>query len=233
MPKLERRGCFANRKLNLMRNPVAAAALALACLAAAPAPALAHPHVWVAVKAEAILGPDGKVVAIRHHWTFDDMYSAFVTANLGKDGQPPTSEDLQPVAQTNVESLKEFDFFTYGKLNGKPVTYADPKDYSMTYDAKEEMATLHFTLPLAKPADTKRAFAFAVYDPSYFVAFTFEKGDSVKLEGGPKGCSMSVLKPQALNAEEQKKLDQAMTENFSPGDDFAFRLADRAIVACP
>ena len=44
---------------------------------------------------------------------------------------------------------------------------------------------------------------------------------------------MSVLKPQALNAEEQKKLDQAMTENFSPGDDFAFRLADRAIVACP
>ncbi len=195
--------------------------------------AQAHPHVWVSVKAEAVLGPDGKVVAIRHHWTFDDMYSAFVTANLGKDGQPPTPEDLQPVAQTNVESLKEFDFFTYGKLNGKPVKYDDPKDYSMTYDPKDEVATLNFTLPLTRPAETKKAFTFAVYDPSYFVAFSFDKGQSVNLEGGPKGCSLSILKPHALDEAEQKKLNQAMSENFSPGEDFAFRLADRAMVACP
>jgi ABC-type uncharacterized transport system substrate-binding protein len=214
-----------------MRIPFAAAAAVVAVLAAAPA--LAHPHVWVAVKAEAVLGADGKVVAIRHHWTFDDMYSAFVTANLGKDGQPPTSDDLQSVAQTNVESLKEFDYFTFGKLNGKPVKYSDPKEFSMTYDPKEEMATLHFTLPLAKPAETKKAFTFAVYDPSYFVAFSFDKGEPVRLDGGPKGCSMSVLKPHALDDEEQKKLNQAMTENFSPGEDFAFRLADRAIIACP
>ncbi len=211
-------------------------ALALAAAFVAPpmvAPALAHPHVWVSVKAEAILGEDGKITAIRHHWTFDDMYSAFVTANLGKDGQPPTSEELQPVAQTNVDSLKEFEYFTFSKQAGKKVAFGDPRDFSMTYNAKDQVATLHFTLPLARPAETKKVFSFAVYDPSYFVAFEFEKGPSVSLEGGPKGCSISVTKPHALDEKEQQKLNQAMTDNFSPGEDFALRLADRAFVACP
>lgn len=199
----------------------------------ATAPAAAHPHVWVVVKAEAILGPDGKVTAIRHHWTFDDMYSAFVTANLGKEGQPPTSDDLLPVAKTNVESLKEFDFFTTGKISGKKITFADPTEYSMSYDAKEEVATLHFTLPLSKPAETKKAFSFAVYDPSYFVAFSFDKGAAVSLEGGPKGCSMSILRPTGLSEADQQKLAMAKNDNFSPGEDMALKLADRAVVACP
>jgi ABC-type uncharacterized transport system substrate-binding protein len=199
----------------------------------AASPALAHPHVWVVVKTEAILGDDGKVTAIRHHWTFDDMYSAFVTANLGEDGAPPTSEQLQPVAQTNVESLKEFEFFTYGKLAGKKITYGDPRDFSMTYDAKDQVATLHFTLPLAKPAETKKAFSYSVYDPSYFVAFSFDKGDAARIVGGPKGCSISVNRPHSLDEKEQLKLNQAMADNFSPGEDFALRMSDRAIVACP
>ncbi len=214
-----------------MRNSLVASAVLSALLAASPA--LAHPHVWVVVKAEAILGADGKVTAIRHHWTFDDMYSAFVTANLGKDGQPPTPEELQPVAQTNVESLKEFDFFTFAKINGHKVAYGDPRDYSMSYDPKEQVATLTFTLPLARPADTKRAFSFSVYDPTYFVAFEFDKGQAAAIDGGPAGCSINVLKPHALDDKEQMKLSQAMSENFSPGEDFAFRMADRAVVACP
>ena len=217
-----------------MRISLLAAVLAaLVSSALATAPALAHPHVWVVVKAEAILGDDGKVIAIRHHWTFDDMYSAFVTANLGKDGQPPTSEELQPVAQTNVESLKEFDYFTFSKLAGKKVAYGAPRDYSMTYDSKQQIATLHFTLPLVKPAETKKAFSFSVYDPSYFVAFGFDKGDAAHIEGGPKGCSISINRPTALDEKDQQRLSQAMSENFSPGEDFALRMSDRAIIACP
>ena len=94
------------------------ACLALLCLAPA-APALAHPHVFVAVESEVLFSPEGKITGVRHHWKFDDMYSAFVTANLGQDGKDPTPEQMLPIAKTNAESLKEFDFFTYGKLNGK------------------------------------------------------------------------------------------------------------------
>jgi ABC-type uncharacterized transport system substrate-binding protein len=95
------------------------------------------------------------------------------------------------------------------------------------------VATLHFTLPLATPALAKTVFSFAVYDPSYFVAFDFDKGEAAQLVGGPSGCSISINRPSQLSARDQKLLAQAAAENFSPGDDFASRLADRAIVACP
>ena len=191
----------------------------------------AHPHVMVGMTSEVIF-VDGKVAAIRHHWTFDDMYSAFVTANLGQDGKDPTTQELQPVAQTNVESLREFDYFTIPKLNGKKANFGAPKDYSMTFDSAEKTATLHFTLPLADAAQSK-LFVFQVYDPSYFVAFSFLKGDPVTLTNAPQGCSLSVSKPKALDSEESKKLNESFFSGLSPGADFGAKLADRAIVACP
>ena len=194
-------------------------------------PARAHPHVMVNVTSEVIFA-DGKVAAIRHHWTFDDMYSAFVTANLGKDGKDPTTAELQPVAQTNVESLQEFDFFTYPKMNGKKAAFGAPKDYSMTFDGKDKTATLHFTVPLAEVAQSK-LFVFQIYDPSYFVAFAFDKGEPVKLVGAPQGCSLSVSKPKALDTDESKKLNESFFSGLSPGSDFGSKLADRAILACP
>ena len=193
--------------------------------------ARAHPHVMVNVASEVIFA-DGKVAAIRHHWTFDDMYSAFVTANLGKDGKDPTTAELQPVAQTNVESLKEFDYFTVPKMNGKKAVFGAPKDYSMTFDSRDKVATLHFTLPLTEAAQSK-LFVFQIYDPSYFVAFQFEQVEPVKLLGAPQGCSLSVSKPRALDSEESKKLNESFFSGLSPGSDFGAKLADRAILACP
>jgi len=194
-------------------------------------PAGAHPHVMVAVTSEVIFA-DGKVAGIRHHWTFDDMYSAFVTANLGKDGKDPTTAELQPVAQTNVESLKEFDYFTVPKMNGKKAIFGAPKDYSMTFDGRDKTATLHFTVPLAEAAYGK-LFVFQIYDPSYFVAFQFEQMEPVKLLSAPQGCSLSVSKPRALDSEESKKLNESFFSGLSPGSDFGAKLADRAILACP
>ena len=193
--------------------------------------ARAHPHVMVNVASEVIF-EDGKVAAIRHHWTFDDMYSAFVTANLGKDGKDPTTEELQPVAQTNVESLKEFDYFTVPKKNGKKAVFGAPRDYSMTFDGRDKTATLHFTVPLAEAAYGK-LFVFQIYDPSYFVAFQFEQVEPVKLLSAPQGCSLSVSKPRALDSEESKKLNESFFSGLSPGSDFGAKLADRAIMACP
>jgi len=194
-------------------------------------PASAHPHVMVSMTSEVIF-EGGKVAGIRHHWTFDDMYSAFATANLGKDGKDPTPQDLQPVAQTNMESLREFDFFTVPKMNGKKAVFGAPKDYSMTFDGKDKTATLHFTVPLAEAVQSK-LFVFQIYDPSYFVAFSFDKGEPVKLLGAPQGCSLSVSKPRTLDSEESKKLNESFFSGLSPGSDFGAKLADRAIVACP
>jgi ABC-type uncharacterized transport system substrate-binding protein len=68
--------------------------LALALLWAAPA--LAHPHVWVTARAELLYAADGKVTGVRHAWTFDKAYSAYVTQGLDadKDGKL-TPEELK------------------------------------------------------------------------------------------------------------------------------------------
>ena len=207
------------------------ATILLLCFAAT-VPAQAHPHVFVSVANEVLFAPDGKISGVRHHWKFDDMYSAFVTANLGTDGKDPTPAQMLPIAKTNVESLKEFEFFTFGKVNGASAKFGDPVDYSMSYEGSDQTVTLHFTLPFEKVGASK-TFVFQIYDPSYFVAFAFEKNTPVKLEKAPHGCSLSVSKPGELTAADQKKLaDSAGTYN-SPGEDFGMKLADSAIIACP
>ena len=194
--------------------------------------ARAHPHVWITVRSEAQFDVEGQLVAIRHHWTFDDMYTAFLTSNLGPDGAPLTEADLLPLAKENIESLAEYEFFTFAQVSGKPIAFSKPQEYSMTYEAKQQIATLHFTLPLAAPVGAKPEFSFAVYDPTYYVAFAFDKGQSARIAGGPPGCSISLDRPSELNANDQEALSRAASENLSPGEDLAFKLADRAIITC-
>ncbi len=206
--------------------------MALAALLAAAVPAAAHPHVWVTVKSEVLFNKAGKIAAIRHHWTFDDMYSAFVTTGIGESGKPATPEELLPVAKVNVESLAEFDYFTFAKDAHGKVEFAKPIDYSMT-ESDDMIATLHFTLPLQTPASAGKVFSFQVYDPTFFVDFAFDKTDYLKLVNAPKGCSTNDFKPPPLSAADSLKLTAAAAEDFSPDEAFVIRLSDRAVIACP
>jgi ABC-type uncharacterized transport system substrate-binding protein len=195
-------------------------------------PALAHPHVWVAVRSEILFSPDGKITGVRHAWTFDEMYSAFAVQGLGKDGKPPTPEELAPLAKTNVESLAEFDYFTYAKQNNAKLAFKAPIDVILEADA-QKIVTLRFTLPLETPTSAQKPFSFQVYDPTYFVSFGLEKQDPVSLSHAPAGCSSSHVEPKPLVASETQKLSEAFFQNFSPGADFGVKLATRVIVACP
>src|SRR5689334_15136895 len=104
--------------------------------------AFAHPHVWVTMKSELIYGTDGAVTGVRHAWTFDDMFSTFATQGLEtKQKGVFTREELAPLAEVNVSSLKEYDFFTKARANGKQVKFADPQDYWLEF--KDSMLTLH------------------------------------------------------------------------------------------
>jgi ABC-type uncharacterized transport system substrate-binding protein len=204
---------------------------AVSALGAATA-ANAHPHVWVSARTTILFDKDGKAIGLKHDWTFDEMYSAFATQGLGKDGKPPTREELQPLAKTNMDSLVEFDYFTFAKLAGKKLEFDEPKDFWLEADDKK-LVSLHFTLPLKTPEAVKTPFSFQVYDPTYFVAFGFEKNNPISLSGAPQGCSQSIVEPAPLLANEAKKLGEAKTENFSPGADLSMKLAPRVVVACP
>lgn len=195
-------------------------------------PARAHPHVWVAVRSEVVFGKDGKVLGVRHAWEFDEMYSAFAVQGLGKDGKPPTKEELAPLAKTNVESLAEFDYFTYAKQNNAKAAFKAPEDVTLEANDKK-IVTLRFFLPLETPVVAKKPFSFQVYDPTYFVSFGMEKKDPVTMAQAPAGCSVSLMEPAPLVATDNQKLSEAFFQNMSPGADFGVKLATRVIVACP
>src|ERR1700675_1282020 len=91
----------------------------LVCLLAATPRADAHPHVWVTMTEELLYAADGSVTGVRHAWTFDDMFSAFATQGMEQKTKGQfTREELEPLAKVNVESLKEYAYFTYAKVNG-------------------------------------------------------------------------------------------------------------------
>src|SRR5215510_540964 len=151
------------------------------------------PHVWVTMKSEVVYAADGSVTGVRHAWTFDDMFSAFATQGLdAKKKGEFTREELAPLAEVNVTSLKEFDFFTHAKADGKKMTFAEPTDYYLEY--KDNVLTLNFTLPLKTPAKSK-SLQLDIYDPTYFVDFSFAEKEPVALKGAPATCKFAVARP--------------------------------------
>ena len=212
-----------------MIRTAAASALAL-CLVAAPA--LAHPHVWVTARAAVIFDAAGKVTALRHEWTFDELYSAFQTQGVATKDGVATAEELAPLAKLQMDNLKAFGFFTFPKADGQAAEFAAPRDESLV-QTPDRLVTLRFTLPLAAPASAGKAFAFQVYDPSYFVDFKFAGESAVTLEGAPRGCSVGVVAPPPLAGEDLKTRDESFFTGLAPGANFGAKLASRAVVACP
>ena len=185
------------------------------------------------MKSAVVYGPDGAITGVRHAWTFDDMYSAFATQGLEQKKKGEfTPEELQPLAKVNVESLKEYDFFTYAKANGKDVTFVDPVEYSLEFDPKETVLTLHFILPLKAPMKAK-ALSLEVFDPSYFVDFALAEKDPVRLEKAPDGCQVGVAKPQEMTKEMAQKLAEIPPDGKIPDNSYGAAFSNKISVKCP
>lgn len=205
--------------------------LAAAASAAWPAaPAQAHPHVFITMKSEIVYGPDGKVTAVRHAWTFDDLFSTYALQDIQSAQKGVYSrEELAPLAEVNVGSLKEYDYFTQASADGGKLEFDAAKDYWLEY--RNETLTLHFTLPLKTPAKA-RSFELEIYDPVYFIDFAFEEKDPVRLSQAPSGCKLNLGKPGEASMAMAKRLGESF---FSQPDsaNIGAQFANKIAVACP
>ncbi|HLL27805.1 MAG TPA: DUF1007 family protein [Xanthobacteraceae bacterium] len=205
------------------------AAFAALFLLAGIAGASAHPHVWVTSKSELVYSPDGRLKQIRHAWTFDDMFSAFASQGLDKNGDGKFSRDeLADLAKTNVESLKEFGYFTVSKKGEKPLEFEDPVDYYLEADDKG-ILTLHFTLPV-KGQGPKGNMTLQVYDPTYFVAFSFADEKPVTLTGAPAGCSAATKGPD--DSSSQGNTPESFFAQLNAGSSYGEMFANNIMVRC-
>jgi ABC-type uncharacterized transport system substrate-binding protein len=213
---------------------------ALASLFIASGPAIAHPHVWVTMKSEVVHAPDGSITGIRHAWTFDEMFSTFATQGIEtKKKGVFTREELAPLAEVNVTSLKEYDYFNFAKVNGKKAAFKDPVDYWL--DFKDSALTLNFTLPLQSPQKAQN-FELEIYDPSYFVDFTFVEKDPVALvsgdtsfalAGAPAQCKLTVGRPQDGTVAQTQRLGESFFSQLGQGSTFGAQFANKISVKCP
>jgi ABC-type uncharacterized transport system substrate-binding protein len=205
--------------------------IALASLACA-GPAIGHPHVWVTMQTQLVYAPDGSITGVRHAWTFDDVFSTYATQGLPQKTKGQfTREELAPLAKENVDSLKEYGFFNYARVEGarKKDVFGDPADYWL--DFEKDSLTLNFTLPFKTPVKAKDLL-IDIYDPEFFVNFEFIDKEPVKLVGAPAACKFEIIKPNDSKFPSTQRLDKSFREsdaNAGMGQLYASKIA----VTCP
>lgn len=208
---------------------LARALVGVALLAACTNPATAHPHVWVTAASELIYGPNGTVTAIRHAWTFDDMFSTYALQGTeSKKKGVYTREELAPLAQTNVESLKEYGFFTFARVDSQKQPFLTPTDYFLEY--RDSALVLHFTLPFKTPVKAKQL-VVEIFDRSYFVDFALQKEEPIHLIGAPASCTAAIQRPSDGTAGAQKLGEASFLDGSN--SNYGAMFANRITVDCP
>ncbi|RDE08401.1 DUF1007 family protein [Pelagibacterium lacus] len=180
--------------------------LGAAALAGAAGAAGAHPHVWIDAAGE-VLFEGGAIVGMRHHWTFDQYFSAWAIQGLDADGDGVlTPEELQPLAEENIEGLDYYSYYTFADPEGFDghAAVAGARDPSMVY--ADGRVTLSFTMGFAEPQWVNEVYDIEVGDPEYYAAFTFPGAESVTLQGAPESCSVIAKEPLPIDPKLEERL---------------------------
>jgi len=200
-----------------------------------PSAVRAHPHVLVEAKSEVVFDEAGKMKSVRHVWQFDPAFSAYAIQGLDENGDGKLSdEELQPLAKINVESLHEFDFFTYLEIDGVALEFAEPEEYWLELIGAG--LTLFYELPLKTPVAVAPDTTLEVFDPEYFVAFTFVKDDPITLVNAPSNCTSVYHPPGEIDAQTMAMLNALPSDQRELPEDLAGaanELADVAEIKCP
>jgi len=209
--------------------------LAAFLLALAATRGEAHPHVFVDAKTEIVFDQSGRMSAVRNIWQFDGAFTQFAIQGLDADDDGKLSDtELMPLADVNVKSLKEYNFFTYLTVGRDAAKFLTPTEYWLEFHGGR--LTLFFTLPMEKPMVSGKHALLEIFDPEYFVAFTFLKQDPIKLVDAPPTCKSVYHPPRELDASTMAVLAAIPADQHDLPPDLAQAasvLANHVTVSCP
>ena len=216
------------------RNHYIVMAAMTACFAGSEVQA--HPHVWIEMQSSVVFTDSGLIKGVDVEWTFDDGYTQMELDGLDVDGDGLYSQDeLAPLTKENIESLKDYEYFTVMRANGEQQKIGEVTDYGQIWSNNK--LTLHFQVPLVRPIDPKKEeFMLKVYDPEFFIDLEYPADDAVDVTGNiPPSCKL-VVKPVPTDAE----LDQTRTmlstksKEWKPenNEDFGAMFAQAVSIAC-
>lgn len=213
-----------------------AALLACGILCASDSVAHAHPHVWVSMRSDIVFTDDGLIKGVNLEWVFDDNYTQMALDGLDTDGDGVYSQtELDPLTKENINSLKDYDYFTVMRGGGKKLEIGEVTEFGQIWS--NERLSLHFHVPLKAPVDPRKdEFMVKVYDPDFFIAMDYPADDPVSVIGAiPASCKLNV-KPVPTDAElEQTRLMLSTKDkDWKPEteEDFGAMFAQPVAIEC-
>lgn len=218
------------------RNCIAPLTACLASLFLA-SPAAAHPHVWVSMQTSMVFNDQGLISGVGVEWTFDDAYAQTALEGMDKNGDGVYGpEELEALTQENLDALKDYVYFTYMTVDGKPVANGPIKDAGQVYS--NDKLTLHFTVSLATPVHPrKQRFEVKIFDPEFYISFEYYADEPTDYAGTlPKGCTVEIKPiPTTAELESTKTMLSTKGQDWKPEDEsqqFGSMFAQPVSVAC-
>jgi nickel/cobalt transporter (NicO) family protein len=212
------------------------ACLLAASLSLLAGPAAAHPHVWIQARSDVVFDDKGMIVALNHEWTLDEAYTETAVDGLdvNHDGVY-APEELAPLTKENIDSLKEYAYFTAMKAGTTPVAFGEVTEAGQLWSNKQ--LKLHFRLPLKTPLDPRKQKVFyRVYDPGFFIAIEFSGKEAVSGVGAmPATCHVELQEPVSdQQAADTKAMlaTKGVDWQAPPEEDFGAMFAQPVVVLC-
>lgn len=219
--------------LTAARRLAAAVSLGVAAGLVVSPPADAHPHVWIETVSDIVLDDRGRITAINVEWRFDEMYSQVAIEGLDANGDGTyEAQELRPLAEENIDALKDYDYFTYARAGGQKLAYGEVKEFGNTF--KDGILTLYFQVPLAEPVDPKAAdFTYTIHDPSFYIAIELAAKNAVSTVGAlPDPCRVEI-RQSAAAADNYEYSEDFWTQQQELNDMGALFAQPIALVCAP
>lgn len=212
------------------------AALAMAIATGTGSAAVAHPHVWIDMRSDVVFNAQGLISGLNLIWTFDDGYAEVALEGLDTDGDGVYSQaEIEPLTRENMNSLKDYDYFTVIRYNGEKQAFGEVTEYGQIWSNNK--LQLHFQVPLVTPLDPRKGeFVAKVYDPEFFIAINYVADEPVSVVGPmPESCKL-VVKPVPTGEEIEATQQMLSTKgpDWKPenNEDFGAMFAQPVTIQC-
>lgn len=138
----------------------------------------AHPHLFVDAKLTFVFDEKG-LAGIKEHWTFDEMFSAMILEDFDTNHDKQlNTEEIGSIKHKAFANLKNFEYFTFVRIDDKPFKAEYVKDFHAEMQA--EKLIYQFFVPCHVTAIPQyKTMKVSIFDKSYFTAIQLTEDKSL------------------------------------------------------
>ncbi|WP_319522451.1 DUF1007 family protein [uncultured Desulfosarcina sp.] len=140
----------------------------------------AHPHVFIVQRLNLVFDEKG-LAGIKVRWKMDDMFASMIAGDHDQNRNGTLEPDeVQSVRENAFIFIREFNFFTFIKIDNRPFQVKFIRDFNATLE--NGRLVYEFFIPChVKATDIYKKVSVSTYDPSYYTAIFFAKKNPVAL----------------------------------------------------